>query len=120
MRRQPTEGSLVFMRRSEMDSQQQLSRWLAMADTTAKRSISKDVESKVSQCKCLICDKPANGNRGLCVSHHLQFYRAMNDLPRKDRPAFEEEQIREGRILASGQISRLKKPNPFRSENRAS
>ena len=103
-----------------MDSHQQLSRWLAMAETTAKRSVVKDVETKVSECKCLVCGKVANGNRGLRVSHHLQFYRALNDLPRKDRPAFEEEQIREGRILAAGQILRIKKPNPFKSETKAS
>lgn len=102
-----------------MDSHQQLSRWLAMADTTAKRTVVKEVEAKVAQGTCLVCGKTANGNRGLCVSHHLQFYRALNDLPRKERPAFEEEQIREGRILAAGQIGKLKKPNPFKSESRA-
>lgn len=100
--------------------QQQLSRWLAMAETTAKRTIAKEVEAKVAQCKCLVCGNEANGNRGLCVSHHLQFYRALNELPKRDRPAFEEEQIREGRILGAGQIKRLKRPNPFKSEARAS
>ena len=103
-----------------MDSHQQLSRWLSMADTTAKRTLVKEVEAKVSECKCLVCGKEANGNRGLCVAHHLQFYRALNELPKRDRPAFEEEQIREGRILAAGQIGKLKRPNPFKMDSKAS
>ena len=96
--------------------QQQISKWLAMASVKAKRSVVKDVETKASGGKCLICGKEANGNRGLCVAHYLKFNRTMNLLPRKQRPAFEQEQIEAGRILASGAIREIKTPNPFGSE----
>lgn len=89
-----------------------------MAGTTAKGKVAKEVEAKVSEAKCLICGNAANGNRGLCTAHHQQFYRALNELPRRERPAFEEEQIKEGRILAAFQISSIKKPNPFKSDRR--
>lgn len=84
-----------------------------MAGTKAKRSVAKETEEKAVQCKCLICDAEAKGARGLCVAHYLKFYRSMMELPRKERGPFEEEQIREGRILASGQLRSIKKPNPF-------
>lgn len=100
-----------------MDATQQISRWLAMAEVKAKRSIAKETTEKVIAKSCLICGQPAKGSRGLCVAHYLKFYRALTELPKKERPAFEEEQIREGRILASGQLIYIKNPNPFtRSE----
>lgn len=87
-----------------------------MEGVTAKKSLSKQVREKAKQRKCLICGKDATGNRGLCVAHYLQFYRAMNSLPKRQRRVFEEEQIREGRILAAGQVREIKNPNPFVSE----
>ena len=78
------------------ESHQQLSRWLAMAETTAKRSLAKEVEACAVGKTCLICGKEAKGNRGLCVADYLRFYRAMLELPKKERAAFEEEQIHEG------------------------
>jgi hypothetical protein len=109
-------GSSTGKMRSMSFEQQQISKWLAMASVKAKRSLIKEVESKVAGKKCLICDRPANGNRGLCVSHCLKFYRTRNSLPRKKWAAFEQEQIEAGRILASGAIRELKDPNPFESE----
>jgi hypothetical protein len=96
--------------------QQTISRWLAMSSVKAKRSLVKEVESKAVGCTCLICGKPANSSRGLCVGHYLKFNRTMNLLPKKRRPAFEQEQIEAGRILASGAIREIKTPNPFGSE----
>lgn len=96
--------------------QQQISKWLAMANVKAKRSVVKDVETKAAGCTCLICGKPAIGARGLCVAHYLKFNRTMNLLPKKKRPAFEQEQIEAGRILAAGAIREIKSPNPFESE----
>lgn len=96
-----------------------------MAEVTAKRSVAKEVEAKANKSVCLICgckmsasptgDEVAEGPRGLCSAHYQQFYRTMQDLPRKDRPAFEEQQIREGKILASGQLRQIKRPNPFKT-----
>jgi NAD(P)H-hydrate repair Nnr-like enzyme with NAD(P)H-hydrate epimerase domain len=96
--------------------QQQVSRWLAMATVRPKRSIAKEVSEKVASRKCLICGKPANGSRGLCVAHYLRFMRKLNSFPNSKRAAFEQEQIIAGRILASGSIRDMKTPDPFSSE----
>ncbi|XZE18774.1 hypothetical protein SH449x_004077 [Pirellulaceae bacterium SH449] len=97
--------------------QQQISRWIAMVATKPKKkSVAREVAEKASECKCLICGAPANGNRGLCVAHYLKFYRTLQELPRKDRAAFEQEQIEKGRVLAAGAIRGIKKPNPFATE----
>ena len=93
---------------------QQNSRWLAMLDITAKRTVEKQVADSVSQHKCLICGTKATGRRGLCTGHYLQFNRTAQQMPGKERLEFEQEQIREGRILASGQIRQMKNPNPFK------
>lgn len=87
-----------------------------MAEVEAKRPLVKDVEEKASEKRCLICGETAKGSRGLCVAHYLQFYRSLTELPKRDRASFEAEQIREGRILASGQIAKIKRPSPFKSE----
>jgi len=91
----------------------QISKWLTMAEVTAKKTIIKDVEAKVIAGRCLICGEVADGPRGLCTSHYLKFNRTINELPKSKRAEFEEEQIREGRILPVGQIAEIKKPNPF-------
>jgi NAD(P)H-hydrate repair Nnr-like enzyme with NAD(P)H-hydrate epimerase domain len=96
-----------------MDANQQISRWLAMADVTAKSRIAKQINDKAKDDVCLICGKAANGSRGLCTADYLKFYRTMMALPKKERIAFEEEQIREGRVLASLQINSIRRPNPF-------
>ena len=94
-------------------SQQQISRWLSMADVSAKKSVAKQVLEKVHANECLICGQTANGNRGLCVGHALKFYRAQQSLPKAQRAAFEEGHIREGRILAAGELRQIRDPNPF-------
>lgn len=96
--------------------QQQFSRWIAMAQTKPKRSVAKEVGCKAADGKCLICGKPANSSRGLCTAHYLQFYRTLQSLPRKERAAFEQEQIEAGRVLAAGAIREIKNPNPFASD----
>lgn len=97
------------------DAQAQLSRWLSMAETRVKRSLEKETIEKAKSGKCLICGNPANGNRGLCNAHYLQFYRALMAHPKTRRAGFEEEQIREGRVLATGQLREIRNPNPFAS-----
>lgn len=94
--------------------QQQNSRWLSMLDITAKRTVEKQVSDRVMHKQCLVCGKPATGRRGLCNGHYLQFNRTVLAMPSKERLDFEQEQIREGRVLASGQIRQIKKPNPFK------
>lgn len=87
-----------------------------MAEVTAKRSVAKEVQTKVEAKECLICSCAVNGPRGLCSAHYQQFYRSLRAVPKRDRAAFEEEQIREGRVLASGYVGELNRPNPFKSE----
>lgn len=96
--------------------QQQLSRFVAMSSTAAKRSVAKEVARKAKEGKCLICESRAGGSRGLCVSHYLKFYRELQSRPLDRRADFELEQIREGRVLASGSVRRLHNPTPFTSE----
>ena len=97
--------------------QQTVSRWLAMASVKPKRSMVKEVNATASAGSCLICGRPANSSRGLCVSHYLKFVRTMHDLPKTRRATFEQQQIEAGRILASGAIREIKVPNPFHSED---
>lgn len=85
-----------------------------MLDITAKRTVEKQVTDHVKEKTCLVCGKAATGRRGLCNGHYLQFNRTAQQMPGKQRLEFEQEQIREGRILASGQIRQIKNPNPFR------
>lgn len=93
--------------------QSQLSRYLSMADTKVKRTKEKETIEKVEGGKCLMCGKCENGRRGLCTAHYFQFVRFKASLPKSERVAFEEEQIREGRILAVGQLREIRSPNVF-------
>ena len=90
-----------------------ISRWLAM-ELKVKRPLEKQTMARAKSGSCLLCDSKA-GNRGLCNAHYLQFYKTMNALPKRERAEFEAEQVKEGRILASGQIRQIRKPNPFTS-----
>lgn len=87
-----------------------------VATKPKKKAVAKEVADKATEGKCLICGAPANGNRGLCVAHYLKFYRTLQSLPRKERAAFEQEQIEKGRVLAAGAIRGIKQPNPFSTE----
>jgi len=91
----------------------QLARYLSMAQVRAKRSIEKETLEKVKSGNCLICGKSQNGKRGLCNAHYLAFDRRKKEYPNDRRAAFEEEQIREGRILPVGQLREIRNPNPF-------
>lgn len=83
-----------------------------MVQATAKRTIVKEVQDRVKTGKCLHCDKDAI-RRGVCHNHYMMFWNALKDQPRKDRPEFEIKAIHDGKILASGQMRELTKPNPF-------
>lgn len=88
-----------------------------MSSTAAKRSVAKEVAKRVREGKCLICQCDANGSRGLCAGHYLKFYRELQSRPNDRRADFEAEQIRAGRVLASGALRRLTHPSPFTSES---
>jgi hypothetical protein len=88
-----------------------ISRWLAM-DMKVKRPLEQKTIAKAKSGKCLLCESKA-GSRGLCNAHYLQFYKTLTALPKRERIEFEAEQIREGRILPSGHIRQIRKPNPF-------
>ncbi len=83
-----------------------------MASVGAKRSVKAKTLEAAKAGKCLICGDPTY-QRGVCCKHYQKFYRAKMSLPKRDRILFEKEQIEEGRILAAGQISEIRRPNPF-------
>ncbi len=91
----------------------QISRWIAMAEATIKRSISKSVVERAKSGNCLHCDKAAS-RRGLCVTHYFEFRRTLLSLPMAERADWEVQQIRDGRILIVGHVARLKSSNVFR------
>ena len=80
-----------------------------------KKQLRAAMVEKVMAKQCLICGKPAT-QRGLCWAHYLKFHRTKLALPVKDRVAFEQKQIEEGRVLASGQSREIRNPSPFTME----
>lgn len=97
----------------------QISRWLAMADVTVKRSLRQQTVHAAEQGLCLKCGQPVGktGRRGLCNQHYLRFHRKKIAKPKSARPAFEETQIRNGRILAAGQVREIRTPDDFPDED---
>jgi hypothetical protein len=91
----------------------QLARYLSMTDTRVKRSKEKETEERAKAGTCLLCESKDNNRRGLCMAHYQMFLRTRDVMPKTERIEFEEEQIREGRILAIGQLRDIRKPNPF-------
>lgn len=90
----------------------QLSRYLAMGEgMKAKRTIAKEVHERVRSGLCLLCDAKAD-RRGLCMNHYMTFLRRQRE--HGDKAAdFEAACIREGKILASGQMREIKQDDPF-------
>jgi len=90
-----------------------LSRIIAMvASAKPKRSIAKEVQERVRSRKCLQCDRPGE-KRGLCSQHYQAFMGLYHRTPDNEKAALEDENIREGRILACGEQRKLKSNNPF-------
>lgn len=90
----------------------QIARWLSMASVSAKKSLKTKTLEAAKAGKCLICGEKS-WQRGVCCKHYQQFHRKKMSLSKRDRIAFEQEQIEEGRILASGQINEIRRPNAF-------
>lgn len=94
--------------------QQQISRWLAMSNTRAKRTVVTAVEDRVRRKECLQCgEKYTEGRRGLCPTCARKFQRHLNRLPHDQRVQEEERLIVSGVVLAVGQMKEIKDPNPF-------
>ena len=85
-----------------------------MAELKAKRSVEKQTIEAAKAGMCLICGSSnAKGSRGLCSRHYLQFARKRAGMSKTRSVEFEETQIREGRILAVGQLHEIRCPSPF-------
>lgn len=91
----------------------QISRLIAMASVTAKRSIAGEVQKRVRECKCLVCEARAE-RRGVCMRHYQWFLRQFKAKGSEEaRLSYEETLIREGKILAQNQMRDLKRDDPF-------
>ena len=92
----------------------QLARLLAMSNVTAKPSIREQVRERVRAGKCLIegCDV-AHVTRGLCQKHYIAFLREQESRSEDDRAGFESAAIKEGLVLAVGELREIKSPSPF-------
>lgn len=84
-----------------------------MAETTAKKSIAKEIKETIRKGECLICKRLDNKRRGLCMTCYQAFLRSRANQSKNERISWEESHIREGRILSVGQLREIKKPNPF-------
>jgi hypothetical protein len=98
-----------------MSFDSQLARLLSMAGVEVKRQFRCKTVDRVKAGKCLVCDQDAV-QRGVCIKHYTQFYRAKMALPKRDRATFEKTQIEQGTILAVGQSREIKNPNIYESE----
>lgn len=100
-------------------SSSQLARYLSMTEAKVKRSKEAETTAKAKEGKCLACGKAENKRRGLCVQHYHQFLRAIAAMPKRKRIEFEEELIREGRILPLGMLRSIRRPNVFKTDKTA-
>ena len=98
-----------------MSFDSQIARLLSMAGVEVKRQFRCKTVDRVKAGKCLVCDADAV-QRGVCIKHYTQFYRAKMALPKKDRAAFESHAIEQGKILGVGQCREIRNPNVYESE----
>lgn len=80
-----------------------------------KRTVLKHIEQRVAANCCLHCDEEVF-RRGLCPHHHHKFRMTLLNKPAAQRGTWEQEQIREGRILPPGYARQLTTENPFEDE----
>lgn len=91
----------------------QLSRIIAMSEATARKGKASEVEKRVKSGRCLLCNTAAQ-RRGLCMSHYQTFLRRLSDKGDKVAQAeFEAACIREGLVLAAGDVRKIKTDDPF-------
>lgn len=92
----------------------QIARFVAMSNVTAKASVREKVRERVLASKCLIdgCeDSPTT--RGLCQKHYIAFLREQASRQEGEQANFESAAIKEGLILAVGEVREIKSPSPF-------
>lgn len=70
-----------------------------------KPGIRKQVEERHEQGVCLLCEKRA-WKRGVCTTHYSRWRTARADVPNRERPAFDAQQIRDGKLLPDRQGQR--------------
>lgn len=90
---------------------------------TITRKRQAEILARVQAGRCILedCTKP-NRSRGLCEKHRQEFYAALDTLPDDAaRLTFEEEAVAGGRILAAGELNKIRKAekNPFLRAARA-
>lgn len=93
----------------------QLSRFLSMSSVTAKKTKAAHVQTRVREQKCLVCEE-GSATRGLCIRHYRMFLMQLKSRSQRDRVAYEEELIREGKVLASQQVWEIRRDDPFAIE----
>ncbi|WP_230775110.1 hypothetical protein [Roseiconus lacunae] len=64
---------------------------------------------------CLICGRGGTLRRGLCGTHHSQFFRARGTLDEKDVEAFEAGLIEQGKLLPAQKPGRKSEGDPFKA-----
>jgi hypothetical protein len=84
-----------------------------MTENETCEDVVKAAVEKAKTCRCLICDAEADGSRGLCKEHYNAFVRAKTALPKNRRAAMDRRNVESGKILASGRMRYIRKPNPF-------
>jgi hypothetical protein len=87
---------------------------MVVIDAKPKPAVREHVADKREKGECLQCDCPIHA-RGLCKRHYLQLVAARNEVPLRDRPAFEAKLIRDGKVAAP-QVGNRGVKNPFKSE----
>ncbi|EMI20504.1 hypothetical protein RMSM_02536 [Rhodopirellula maiorica SM1] len=84
-----------------------------------ERANEQTIKSRVLKGRCILdgCDSPL-GSRGLCDHHRQKWYRTLKEEATEDkRNAFEENSIKLGLILRSGEQDEWirEQSNPFRA-----
>jgi hypothetical protein len=82
-----------------------------MAAKTSK--VKKQTTASVKAGTCLLCKNHAV-RRGLCWKHYFDFIRERDrKSTAQERARFETKFIRAGKVLASGEVRKIKSKNPF-------
>lgn len=85
---------------------------LMALDQKPRLGIRKKVKERATTGKCLHCSKRAV-KRGLCDYHYNDFRNRKNSKSEETRTMWEARQIREGKILGTGEIRKLHADSPF-------
>lgn len=95
---------------------QQLARWIDLAEVRMKKAVRGAVLDRIKNRKCLHCDSPKY-QRGLCVKHYFQYRGELMALPKSKRTDFELDMIESGKILEANFRPVELDDNPFREKD---